>query len=141
MDNVETVDFSQIVPALCRNIDGASGDLVTLSVRTSGEAVVSADAAVALSLALNELVTNSIKHAGGDRPATVAVGCRRSGGNVLLSVSDDGPGFPPDVDVEQRKGFGIRMVQDLVERAGGHLRIARADGGAIAEISVPAAAS
>ncbi|HUE45754.1 MAG TPA: MASE1 domain-containing protein [Aestuariivirgaceae bacterium] len=140
MESVETVDLCQVVPALCRSIDGATGDLVTLAVRTSGEAMVSADAAVALSLALNELVTNSIKHAGGDRPATVAVGCRRSGANVLVSVSDDGPGFPPDFDVGQPKGFGIRMAQDLVERAGGRLRIARADGGAIAEISVPVAA-
>jgi len=55
-------------------------------------------------------------------------------------LSDDGPGFPPDFDVDQPKGFGIRMAQDLVERAGGRLRIARTDAGAIAEISVPAAA-
>ncbi len=141
MESVETVDFCHVVPPLCRSIDGATGELVSLSVRTSGEAIVSADAAVALSLALNELVTNSIKHAGGDRPATIAVGCRRSGANVLVSVSDDGPGFPPDFDVERPKGFGIRMAQDLVERAGGRLRIARTDGGAVAEISVPAAAS
>ena len=139
MESVEEVDFCQVVPPLCRNIDGATGDLVSLSVRTSGKAIVSADAAVALSLAINELVTNSIKHAGGKGPATVAVSCRRSGDNVLVSVSDDGPGFPTDFDLEQPKGFGIRMAQDLVKRAGGRLRIAQSDGGAVAEISVPAA--
>lgn len=136
MESVEKVDFCQVIPELCRNIDGATGEIVSLSVRTSGEALVSADSAVALSLALNELVTNSIKHAGSEGPVTVAVSCRRSGTNVLVTVSDDGPGFPPDFDIEN-PGFGLRMARELAQRAGGRLRIVQIDGGAVAEISVP----
>ena len=71
LDSVEFADFAHIVPMLCQNIQEASGGLVAISTRVAGPAPVPADTAVALSLALNELVTNCAKHAAPSRTATV----------------------------------------------------------------------
>ncbi|EMG2117738.1 sensor histidine kinase [Pseudomonas aeruginosa] len=45
----------------------------------------------ALSILLNNLVDNAIRHAPG---STVNLSIRREGQNVILEVSDDGPGIP-----------------------------------------------
>ena len=140
LDSVECADFSHIVPMLCQNIQEASGGLVTISTRVEGPAPLPADTAVALSLALNELVTNCAKHATPSRTATVEVACRREGDRVHLSVEDDGPGFPAGFDPETSGGFGMRMMQTLISQAGGTLRFVTRSRGTAVEIEVPISA-
>jgi two-component sensor histidine kinase len=136
---VETVDFGKILSELCRNIADAHGRLVAMTSTVTGECVVTADTAVALSLALNELITNSIKHAAAGREAAVVVSCRQDGGNLLIEISDDGPGFPPGFDVSRVQGFGMRMALNLVEQAGGRILIPRSDQGALVQVTTPLA--
>lgn len=137
LGDAEAVDFCAVVPALCHNISEASGAHVTVEATTDGAAPVSADKAVALALALNELVTNSVKHAGG--AVAIAVACRRDGGDALLTVADDGDGFPPGFDLDRAKGFGMGMVRGLVDEARGRIRLVGSRTGAVVEIRVPAA--
>jgi two-component sensor histidine kinase len=96
---------------------------------------------VALSLALNELITNSIKHAGRGSIASVAVDCRTDGMQAVLKIADDGVGFPTGFDIDRAQGFGMRMVRTMVEQAGGTIRIVDAPRGAVVEIRAPAIAS
>lgn len=140
MQSVETVDFRQIVPSLCASIGRAFGGLLSLSVETDGPAPVSAQTAVSLALALNELITNSAKHGGRDGRSTVRVRCGRAGDRVLLSVADDGPGFPPGFDLERAAGFGLRMVRSVAAQAQGEVALPKVARGACVEIAVPAAA-
>jgi two-component sensor histidine kinase/integral membrane sensor domain MASE1 len=140
LESAEFADFSQVVPLLCHNIQGASGGLVTISTRVEGPTPLPADTAVALSLAVNELVTNCAKHAASGRTATVDVICRREGDQMRLSVADDGPGYPAGFDAESSGGFGMRMMHTLIRQAGGTLRFVTTPLGAAAEIQVPISA-
>ena len=140
LDSVECADFAHIVPMLCQNIQEASGGLVVISTRVEGPAPVPADTAVALSLALNELVTNCAKYAASGRIATVDVTCRREGDRMHLSVVDDGPGFPGGFDPETSGGFGMEMMQTLIKQAGGTLRFVTRTYGTAVEIEVPVSA-
>ncbi len=74
------------------------------------------DAAVPLGLVVNEIVTNSFKHAFPDgRRGTVRVTLRRTNPDtVLLSISDDGRGFPPGFDPDGTSSFGIFTTLTLV---------------------------
>jgi len=65
--------------------------------------------AVTLSLLLNELVSNSIKHGTGD----VEVNFRVLGALVQLCVCDDGAGFPAGFDPVAQAHTGLELVMGL----------------------------
>ncbi|MBV9564417.1 MAG: PAS domain S-box protein [Bradyrhizobium sp.] len=77
--------------------------------------VLSNDAAMPLSLILNELVTNAAKHGVKD-PATetIRVGLKAGEGRFELYVEDDGPGF--DLDAVRNTSSGLRLVRGLARQ-------------------------
>jgi PAS domain S-box-containing protein len=85
--------------------------------------------ASALGIIVNEIVTNSAKYAfaGRDRGAISLMATRREG-ELVIEVSDDGPGIPDLEAASCRSGFGMTMIEALclqleakmhVENAGG----------------------
>ena len=64
---------------------------------------------VSLSLIVNELVLNALKHGQGD----VEVTFRTQGEAAVLEVSDDGDGLPPGFDPAVQASTGIYLVQNL----------------------------
>ncbi|MEI6876315.1 MAG: sensor histidine kinase [Spirochaetota bacterium] len=81
--------------------------------------------AVPVGLLMNELATNSLRHAfPGERPGLVRLSLAREGDGLLLRVSDDGIGtsWPPP-----RQGQGTMIIESLVVKIGGSLSYA--DGG------------
>ena len=74
--------------------------------------------AVPCGLILNELFTNSLKHAFASRDnGTVTVSLRRDGaGKVSMTVQDNGIGLPPEIDIKQAPSLGLRLVQMLARQ-------------------------
>jgi two-component sensor histidine kinase len=74
------------------------------------------DRALRVGLITNELVTNACRHGfpAGQR-GEVCVGLQSGAGTELveLRVCDNGRGLPPDVDLEQPKSVGLRIVRVL----------------------------
>ncbi len=83
-----------------------------------------------LGLIANELVTNAIKYAFPEgRAGTIRVSLSRTDpGWCVLSVSDDGRGFPEDLDPENSTGFGLTLVSALTAQIRGRLTFLRAGG-------------
>jgi len=103
--------------------------------------------------ALDNLIDNAVRFAGKD--ATVKVTAHaESGDQLVLSVADSGPGFPPEflaqafepfsradagrTREEGGAGLGLAIVQAVAEAHGGTV-VARNQpgGGAIVEVSIP----
>ena len=86
-----------------------------------------------LALVINELVTNTVKHATSGQ-ATTYIAVRialEDDGVILLEYRDDGPGYPQDVLCLERHGVGMYLVRNLVGHAlRGSLVLAN-DGGAV----------
>lgn len=135
----ESVDFSEVLPLLCHSIAGAGGELVSVQVEAPEPAPVAADKAVALSLVVNELVTNSIKHGKQDGAVSITVSAHCSSGEMVLRISDNGPGFPPGFDHDHSGGFGMRMIRSVLVQAEGRLSYASGGEGAVIEVYVPLA--
>jgi signal transduction histidine kinase len=83
-----------------------------------------------LQQAVGVLVDNALEHGRG----TVRVGVRRSGRHVVVEVTDEGPGVPPDLvgQVFERgvsgadgTGIGLALARALVESDGGRLELSR----------------
>jgi two-component sensor histidine kinase len=72
------------------------------------------DAAVALGLIINELTTNSLKHAfSGGKPGMIRLAIRRDGEGVEVRYGDDGPGLPPGIDVSRCRTLGLKIVHGI----------------------------
>ncbi len=65
---------------------------------------------VSLTLILNELITNALKH--GKKEASVLF--HVEGAKARLEVSDDGPGFPADFQPLKAANMGLELVESLV---------------------------
>ena len=87
------------------------------------------DRAIHVGLIVNELITNALKHAlpkGQSGEVSVAIGTAHD--QVRICVHDDGPGLPPDLDVEHVKSLGLRTVYLLARRLEGTLEIGQGAG-------------
>lgn len=101
---------------------------VTASASTRGIALVAEvepieiglELAVPVGLLLNELISNSLKHAFPDeRPGRIVVQITMNdAGRVTLRVSDDGVGFPPDLDQTCSRALGLKLVAALSRQLG-----------------------
>ncbi|MBN1875547.1 MAG: PAS domain S-box protein [Anaerolineae bacterium] len=68
-----------------------------------------------LALIINELVTNTIKYATGERiEVTITVNVTQEDNMISLEYRDDGPGYPPDVLHHERQGVGLYLLERLV---------------------------
>jgi PAS domain S-box-containing protein len=88
------------------------------------------DAGMACGLAVNELVTNALKHAfTGRSSGHVRVSARRvDSGEVEVEVADDGIGFPADLDYRNAQSLGLQLVCGLTAQLGGTLSLDRSAG-------------
>ncbi|HEX7255910.1 MAG TPA: ATP-binding protein [Gaiellaceae bacterium] len=105
-----------------------------------------------LAIVVDNLVENALVYSPGG--GTVTLECGREAGEVVVAVSDEGPGLGPgeEEQVFERfarggggqgtpgTGLGLAIVATLARRWGGTARIAnRPGGGARAEVRLPAA--
>ena len=89
--------------------------------------------AVPVGLILNEVITNAIKYAFTDNPdASITIRFSISQANcILLSIRDNGHGFPPGFDVEKNGSFGMILIKGLTEDLDGTLTMQSDHGVAI----------
>ena len=87
------------------------------------------DTAIPCALIINELVSNSLKHAFPDgRTGDVTVALQRANGVHTLTVADDGVGFPADLDFRATDSLGMQLVTALVNQLDGTITLDRTKG-------------
>ncbi|MCU0292416.1 MAG: PAS domain S-box protein [Thermoanaerobaculaceae bacterium] len=96
----------------------------------AAEVFLGIDLAVPIALIVNELITNSIKHAfPGGRGGTIAIELTRPAtGGYRFVVADDGIGFPVDLDFRSTRSLGLQIVCILVDQVGGTIELERTVG-------------
>jgi two-component sensor histidine kinase len=85
----------------------------------------------ALSLIINEVVTNSLKHAfKGREGGTITLALKRlEGSRYAMTVADDGPGMPSAAP--GKASLGLKIVQGLAAQLDGQVSTPPANGAAI----------
>ena len=97
------------------------------------------DTAIPCGLMVNELVSNSLKYAFpmGDRSldeqrefkAEISVDLRLDNdSNLILIVSDNGVGFPENLDFRETESLGLQLVNTLTEQLDGSIELDRTGG-------------
>jgi two-component sensor histidine kinase len=89
------------------------------------------DTAVPCGLILNELLSNSLKHAfPGGREGMIRVSLKKTGSDRIdLSVADNGIGLPVDFRLENSRSLGLQVVTSLTHQIRADLVVSR-EGGA-----------
>lgn len=78
---------------------------------------ISPEQANNLGLVINELVTNTIRHALTDRDTgRIIIHIARVGDTIQFEFRDDGQGYPVDVLDFDRHNLGIYLIQKIVEK-------------------------
>lgn len=90
-----------------------------ISLKTDVEAPdIDLDKAIPLGLIINELITNSIKHAfTGDRTGEIRITIQPVSLNELeLIVADNGNGIPVELNIRDTKTLGMQLIISLAEQ-------------------------
>lgn len=87
------------------------------------------DTAIPCGLIINELLTNSIKHAfKGTKDGIVWVKVHEKDNYNCIEVSDNGCGMPKNFQIKNSASFGLKLVVTLTEQIRGSLQIEKANG-------------
>jgi two-component sensor histidine kinase len=93
--------------------------------------------AVPLGLLLNELLSNSYKHAfPGDTAGRLAISLNEAAGGIHIQVKDTGPGLPPSFDYRTSATLGLQLVHMLAKQLGGDVTF-ESSGGTTVDVHVP----
>jgi PAS domain S-box-containing protein len=122
------IDFAEYVRGLA--------NMLTRTYRTSTQVQVdlrlqpvslNLETAIPLGLILNELVSNSLKHAFPSQPTgAIQISLEQASDGLLsLTVRDDGVGLPPDFNWDAHASLGLRLIRILVEQIHGDVEILR----------------
>jgi PAS domain S-box-containing protein len=94
---------------------------------------VSVSIASALGIIVNELITNSMKYAfSNDTQNKLTISAQIVNENVVLKISDNGPGFKFD----KKDGFGLELVTALTEQIRGDFLI-ESNNGTLCTLTFP----
>ncbi len=111
-------------------------DRVTLEVLPS-PVLVSPDQAQTLALVLNELALNVVKHVAHQEGLRVVVKAIQENRQIVLTVRDNGRGYPDQVIAERQVGMGLELLRNLVRQNLRGQIVLRNEPGAVAEIRFP----
>ena len=126
-ENLGGVNFAEYIRSLTGPLFSSFGvDRQQVNLKLDLDDVyISIDKAIPCGLIVNELLSNSLKHAfPGHRTGEICIQLKhRDADKVLLIVKDNGVGLPADLDIHESKTLGLRLVTDLVKQLKGNLQL------------------
>ncbi|MEA1963610.1 MAG: sensor histidine kinase, partial [Candidatus Aerophobetes bacterium] len=125
------IDFAEytqsLVADLCHSYQ-VNPEAVKLKVNI-GNVSLGIDTAIPCGLIINELVSNSLKHAfPKNREGEIRVDFRSDNHKFTLIVSDNGIGLPKDLDFQNIETLGLQLVCTLADQIGGSIELTRSGG-------------
>ena len=151
-DNLDTLDFSAYLRKLTADLFSSYnlGDKDISLKLNLDQIYLGMDTAIPLGIIVNELVSNSFKHAFPDRrrhgeiqislcrtEAPIAKNeisspdkdcLQKRGFEYILTVADNGKGIPEEIDFRNSGSLGLQLVNILVEQIDGCMELNRSKG-------------
>jgi len=131
-ENLARVNFAEYISNLTSFLFSSFGvDRRQIGLKLDlDEVLLGIDKAIPCGLIVNELASNSLKHAFPEhRTGIIRITLRHlEGDNVLLVVEDNGAGLPKSIDRQKVQTMGLKLVTDLVKQIKGTLQIDMSNG-------------
>ena len=122
--DLKRIDFGDYIRTLANDLYRTyvmDFNLIKLNIDLE-DIMLDIDISIPLGLIVNELVTNSLKHAfPNGKSGKINIKFHKSDNKYILTVSDNGIGFPGDIDYENTDSLGLRLVTSLTEQIDGEI--------------------
>ncbi len=123
--NLGKVDFNEYIRQLISHLSKSYGDLwetLTLKVNLNN-ALLNIDTAIPCGMIINELVSNSLKHAfPKGMTGEIYIDFSPEDDGFKLVVGDNGVGISEDLDIKNSDTLGLQLVDALVKQIDGRIR-------------------
>ncbi len=87
------------------------------------------DKSISCGLIINELISNSLKHAFPKNEGEINLSLRRLDGTGLeMVIADDDVGFPENLDFRRTESLGLQLVNTLVKQLEGEIELEKMEG-------------
>jgi PAS domain S-box-containing protein len=131
-EDISRIDLSEIVTFLGSSLFKSykvDPQYIRLNVEMK-DLQITIDSAIPISLIINELISNSIKHGfPKGTPGEITIAGRQEADTIVLSIKDTGIGIPKDLDwMRNKQSLGHRLVMSLVEQLNGTIELDRSVG-------------
>ncbi|MDQ1254048.1 MAG: domain S-box protein [Euryarchaeota archaeon] len=139
-EGTDKLDFSSYTKRLAGNLFktyNLYSKNVHLSMELEDNAFLDMDTAVPLGIIVNELISNSLKHAFTEKhEGKIRIGLcsdaemsdEMKKSVFILTISDDGKGMPEDFEFESAESLGLELVSILVDQLNGEIELNRSQG-------------
>lgn len=131
--DAQIVEVAGYLRALCASMEQQVEE-IAIEIEAD-EVALSIERAVPLGLIVNETVTNSVKHAFGNRAGRISVRLQTGVGfgEGRLVVADDGNGF----EKRDSSGSGLKLIESLARQIGGQVAIDSSKAGTTTSVTFP----
>jgi len=124
--DMSSIDFPDYTENLLQYLSKSYGfDRKNIMIDSSIDDVyLGVDTAVPLGMIINELVSNSLKHAfcNGEH-GTINIELKVKDNNFTLKIKDNGVGLPPEIDFRNTESLGLQLVTTLVDQIDGSIEL------------------
>lgn len=138
--NLSSIDLRDYIQDLCQQLSAGAG-ATERGIRLTVDAAstqVGLETAVPLGLLLNELITNSLKHAFPDgRQGAITISVQAAAqGQCQVAVRDNGIGMPDAEMLSKSRSLGVKLLKTLAGQIDASLALYN-DNGAVTTLTFP----
>lgn len=121
-DNLASISMKKYIPKLTRTVSATMNkpDQVVEPIFDVHDIFLDLERAIPCGLVINELLTNSYKHAfNGKNRGTISISMHHVDDEYTLIIEDDGNGMPEELSDEENTTLGLTLLQGLVKQING----------------------
>jgi len=123
-DRINLYEYVQTIARELITVYKIDTNDIALIIDVNKELHLSMDSSIICGLILNELITNSLKHAFPEKKkGEIILKTIEDEKYLILIVKDNGIGLPKDMDINKTKTLGLQLVNNLMRQLGGYLEI------------------
>ena len=126
------IDFTSYINDLVSNIRNSLAPYkkdVRLTVDVQPGIIIGLNQAVILGMIINEIASNSFKHAFQDcEKPEITISCRHLEDQVQVSIKDNGVGVPEETGIDNPSSLGLQLVNTLIKQLKGTIKYERDNG-------------
>ena len=130
-DDLKSIDFADYITLLVHDLlKTYNKDNTKIKLNLDLEKVnLDINTSIPLGLIVNELVSNSIKHAFPDNiKGELRISLKFKDGKYVLVIGDDGVGVPESIDFRKTNTLGLQLVTSLTNQIDGTIELNKANG-------------